>query len=158
MIKGFEHETSHLSEYEKSLVPYFVQGFEKHKGKKNSITSIAICESMTNLGYKVSEARVRKIVNFVRINHLCPVLLASNKGYWVSDDETEVKDWLESMENRIDALKYSHKQVTAELKAIQTTAKLIPQGFQTTINQNLCNCSEPHNYEGICGECGLQIN
>ena len=106
MIKGFEKQTQPLTEFELSLIPKFVDGFNQRIGKKNAITNAEIRRRfMSVLGIKLSDARIRKIVNYIRNKHLVSVLLASSKGYWVSKDEKEINDWVTTMEKRIGSMK-----------------------------------------------------
>jgi len=157
MIKGFEKETAPLSDYERSILPAFVKGFSTKVGKENAITNKQICEAMKNLGYDVNDARIRKIVNHIRANHLCPVLLASSKGYWVSNDIQEVNDWITSMDGRIEAMIATRDAVKEELKVLNKRGDVQPQGIQTVIPQSMCDCSDPYEYDGLCGECGKPL-
>jgi hypothetical protein len=157
MLKGFENETSQLSDYERSILPAFVKGFSTKMGKDNAIKNKEICAAMKSLGYDVNDARIRKIVNHIRANHLCPVLLASSKGYWVSKDVNEVSDWLESMDGRIMAMTATRNAVLEELKVLKKRGGVQPQGIQTVIPQSVCDCSKPYEYEGLCGDCGKPL-
>lgn len=115
MIKGFEDETAPLSDYEQSLVPLFIQGFASKVGKKNAITNKEICKKMKSVGHDVNDTRVRKIINYIRNNNLVSVLLASSKGYWVSKDKKEIKDWIDSMEGRISSMAVVKNAVKQQL-------------------------------------------
>ena len=115
MINGFENETAPLSDYEQSLVPLFIQGFSTKIGKSNAITNKQICKKMKNLGHDVSDTRIRKIINYIRNNNLVSVLLASSRGYWVSKDKKEIKDWIESMEGRISSMAVVKNAVKQQL-------------------------------------------
>lgn len=115
MIKGFEDETAPLSDYEQSLVPLFIQGFASKVGKKNAITNKEICKKMKSVGHDINDTRVRKIINYIRNNNLVSVLLASSKGYWVSKDKKEIKDWIDSMEGRISSMAVVKNAVKQQL-------------------------------------------
>ena len=115
MIKGFEDETAPLSDYEQSLVPLFIQGFASKVGKKHAITNKEICKKMKSVGHDINDTRVRKIINYIRNNNLVSVLLASSKGYWVSKDKKEIKDWIDSMEGRISSMAVVKNAVKQQL-------------------------------------------
>ena len=112
---------------------------------------------MKKLGYDVNDARIRKIVNHIRAHHLCPVLLANSKGYWVSSNAKEVSEWLESMEGRISAMQATKDAVLNELSVLTKRGGVQTQGMQTVIPQSMCDCDSPYEYEGLCGECGKPI-
>ncbi len=137
MLKGFEKQTHALNEYEmNTLLPLMVSGFKTKVGKSNAVTNKHICSSLAEQGYDVNEPRVRKIVSFIRMNHLVPLLIATSKGYWVSTDAQEIKDWVETMNGRIDALQASRDAVISELKLMEDSKSIRPQGIQVVIPNN----------------------
>ena len=121
MINGFEKETAPLSDYEQSLVPLFVQGFYTKVGKANAITNKQICKKMKALGHDVNDTRIRKIVNHIRNKNLVPFLLASSKGYWVSNDRKEIVEWIQSMEGRISSMAVVKNAVKSQLQHLDST-------------------------------------
>lgn len=105
MIPTFENQTHKLTEYEYNVImPILVVGLKKKLGKSKAVTNPKICNSLKQKGYKVSEPRIRKIIYFIRQYNLVPMLIASSKGYWVTNDVNEIKDWLESLKSRIKAM------------------------------------------------------
>lgn len=106
MIKGFEDVTSPLSEYEeKTLLPVFIRGLITKVGKDNSITNSAIVKAMKQGGYKISDTRVRKIINHIRINGLVQGLIATSDGYYIATSEKELADYEESLLGRENAIR-----------------------------------------------------
>ena len=67
MINGFQEQTEPLTEYEETqLLPQIVRGLSLKVGKNNAVTNTAIVRGMkANLNLKVSEPRVRKIINHI---------------------------------------------------------------------------------------------
>ena len=106
MIEGFSKQTHNLTDYEKNtLLPIMCKCFEKHIGKENAVTNATICEKMNAKGYeKVSEARVRKIINYIRTKNLVPRLMASGSGYYITNNPDELKDYIESLIGRKEAI------------------------------------------------------
>jgi hypothetical protein len=105
MINGFEEQTEALSKYERDiLLPMFIKALSKKIGKNNSVTASKMTEGLQkNYGIKVDGPRIRKIINHIRNNSLVPGLIATNSGYWVSEDPEEIKAWILGMEQRIGA-------------------------------------------------------
>lgn len=106
MIQGFEEETKPLTDYEmRYLLPKVVCGMNNHCGKSRAITGKSICEALTKKGLKIDGARLRKIMNHIRNNALVGgVLVANNRGYYVSDDVNAIAKYIKSLEGRAMAM------------------------------------------------------
>ena len=106
MLKGFENETAQLSEYEeKTLLPIVVRGLATKHGKGNAVKNTYICQRLRASGYDITEARLRKLVNHIRINGLVPCLIATSAGYYVSHDAQEIEDYIETLYGRESAIR-----------------------------------------------------
>jgi hypothetical protein len=102
MITGFEDITYELTKYEREvLLPLFVRGLKTKVGKHNSVTSSTISTTLKGQGYKVSGPRIRKIVNYIRVHRLIKNLIATSKGYYISEDPEEIEKYVESLRQRI---------------------------------------------------------
>jgi hypothetical protein len=99
MINGFSEQTHELTEYELSIVPVFVKGFATKIGKSNAVTNKEIVAKLKPQ-YKVSDARVRKIVNYIRNECLLPGLIASSHGYYLTTDPVELETYIQSLAQR----------------------------------------------------------
>lgn len=105
MITGFKRLTEELNDYERTeLLPMMVRCLKRHVGKENVITNAEMCARMGEHGYKIGAARLRKIVNNIRVNGLVPCLVATGNGYYVSTDVDEVIDYIDSLMGRIAAI------------------------------------------------------
>jgi hypothetical protein len=98
---SFPEYTAKLSDYEKyTLLPIIVRGLETKIGQDNAITNPQMVKAMKAAGYKITEPRIRKLVNHIRINGLIINLIASSKGYYISHDIEERRKWAEGMRER----------------------------------------------------------
>lgn len=105
MIKGFSEETAPLSEKELTLLPVFIHSLRKHIGKDKAVTSTAIASGLKNAGYgNVSGARIRKIINHIRTNHLVQCLVSSSNGYYICNSAEEIQSYIESLEERCSSI------------------------------------------------------
>ena len=119
MLKGFEEQTTELTEYElKNIVPILIQGFYTKIGKEKAVTNSFICENVNQnfaLKQPLTEPRVRKCINYIRTKNLIPFLIATSKGYYVATTRQELIDWRDSIQGRINSiqevLNYAQKQV-----------------------------------------------
>ena len=107
MIQGFQEQTEPLTEYEETtLLPQLIRGLRTKIGKDRSVTNKAIIEGMNkNLGLKITDARVRKLINHIRTNDLVPCLIATSNGYYIAESEQELKDYEESLLGREEAIR-----------------------------------------------------
>jgi hypothetical protein len=104
MVTNFENITTELTDYEMSIVPAIISGFKRYS-KENPIKSADIVERFNNYnGSKIlNDARLRKIVNFIRANGLLP-LIATSSGYYVSTDKEEIEKQIKSLIQRSNAI------------------------------------------------------
>jgi len=100
MIKNFEHITRHLNRNEANLIPVILSGMEAHRGKNNAITGREIVSKVPAL----TEPRLRKLVNLIRQHGILPIIATSN-GYYTADCEQDVIDQIQSLQDRIDAIR-----------------------------------------------------
>lgn len=107
MIQGFSEQTEPLTEYEEqTLLPQLVRGLQTKIGKAMSVTNKAIIDGMNrNLGLKITDARVRKLINHIRVHDLVPCLIATSQGYYVAESEQELKEYEESLLGREAAIR-----------------------------------------------------
>ena len=104
MITNFEGFTYELTEYERKILqPRIVKGLSVRIGKDKAITNSAMCKALSDKGYDISEPRLRKIIHSIRIQGLIPLLLSTSKGYFVADNDEQIKNWCESMQQRINS-------------------------------------------------------
>jgi|TARA_Y100001973_G_C5171926_1_gene319620 predicted GTPase len=91
MITNFEQITESLNDYERNvLVPTLILGLKSKIGKENVISNRIICKKMQEAGYKVSSVKIRKMINYIRVTGLLPMLCSNSKGYFVGNvDDTE---------------------------------------------------------------------
>ena len=116
MIGGFEDQTQPLTDYEREvLLPIIILGLKTKIGEDNAINSKVIERKLKEKGYNISGARLRKIINHIRINGLIHCLMASSKGYWIENDKEKVKTYINSLEQRADAIQNVANSLKAQL-------------------------------------------
>ncbi len=104
MIKGFKKETQKLTDYELTLVPLLVLGLKTKIGKINAIKNKEMVAALKDLGHKVNEARIRKLIHYIRVNKLVKNIIATSKGYYIATTEKEINDFVESLQQRINSI------------------------------------------------------
>lgn len=106
MINGFEKETHDLSQYEISvLVPQVVEILKNKIGKQNSITNDKIREIINQHKVILTNSRLRQIIHYIRIKGLVKCLLATNKGYYISNDVEEFMSYMDSLAQRENSIR-----------------------------------------------------
>lgn len=112
MITNFDSHTQELNEYEeKTLQPIVIRGLSTKLGKSSAITNKKICATLTEKGYEISDTRLRKIIHNIRANDLVPLLIATSKGYYVSSDEKEIRDYVQSLSERINSINFIKQSI-----------------------------------------------
>lgn len=102
MIPDFEAETEELTKYEMTLVPLFVRGLRDKQGKENTVSSSQIIERMAK--HKLNPARVRKIINYIRVKGLVKNLVACAKGYYIETDVEKIRKYVKGLRARAAAI------------------------------------------------------
>ena len=124
MIKNFEHVTATLNQDEKKLVPIIVKRFIDRQGKQNIVTNQQIIEGIKkNFGIELSQPRVRKIIQHIRLNNLLTGLIATQSGYYYTTNENQIREWIESMKQREAAIRASYQIAEQHLKLMREQAQ-----------------------------------
>ena len=120
MITTFETQTKPLNEYEReTLLPIMVRCLAKHIGKSCAISNAQMCEKIALYGYQIGEVRVRKIINHIRNNGLVECLIATGKGYYVTESIQEMEAYIESVKNREDAIQTMRESMELQLSKMK---------------------------------------
>lgn len=107
MITNFETQTHELTKEELILVSPFVNGLKSKIGKDNAITNKQMREAFKNSEkwkhINIHDARIRKIINFIRTEGLVKRLCASSSGYYIAENDQEFREYLQSLQERINS-------------------------------------------------------
>ena len=120
MIATFETQTKPLNEYEREkLLPIMVKCLARHIGKNRAISNSQMCAKMAVYGYQIGETRVRKLINHIRNNYLVERLIASGKGYYVTESTEEMETYIKSVKNREDAIRAMRMSMEEQLSKMR---------------------------------------
>lgn len=129
MINGFPEETADLNADELALVPGFVASLSKRIGKEKSVRASDITSIYAQkFNEAIDGARVRKIINYIRVRRLVPNLVGTAKGYHVEADPQEIKTYVEGLIQRANAIlsvANSYSETTEKLYKIQEHNKTL---------------------------------
>lgn len=120
MIQGFETYTAELTAHEQEhILPLLVRGLSLRHGQDNAISNKEIV-SRLNARYHLglTNARVRKIINHIRVNDLLPGLIATSRGYYIATSEKEITDYEESLLGRENAIRAVRLSMQRQRKAM----------------------------------------
>lgn len=119
MLKGFEEQTEPLNEYEEGiLLPVILIGLTNKIGKRNAVTNSHICRKLKGSGYQISEPRLRKIINHIRIRGLVVGLVATSDGYYIAENREQMNNYLESLRGRENAIKAVRIAIEKQMEAM----------------------------------------
>ena len=116
MINGFQIQTEPLNDYERNtLLPVICTGLRNKVGEAKAITNAAITKAMKGAGYILTEARLRKIINHIRVNGLVKRLIATSKGYYIATTRQEMEQYIESLKGREMAIRQVRESMERQL-------------------------------------------
>jgi hypothetical protein len=119
MVINFEEITHELTPDEEfKIVPIIVNRFKSTQGKEKIVTNKKMIEGIHKMcGFKTSEPRIRKMIQFIRDKNLLNDLeiLATSQGYYSTDDNNEIVTWIKSMRNKINAMTKTADEVEYRL-------------------------------------------
>lgn len=106
MLNNFEDITHELTAEEKNtILPIIVNGLNLCIGKSKAYTNKQIVDAVKGkYNIKLNGPRLRKLIQYIRINDLVPLLVATSKGYYVSEDKEEIRDYIHSLEQRLHSI------------------------------------------------------
>jgi hypothetical protein len=105
MITGFENYTRDLTDYENDeLLPIIVQGMKKKIGSANAIKNGTAIASLKKKGYKISDARFRKLMHIIRVSGMIEGIVATSNGYYIAQTEEEWSSYMKSITERIERI------------------------------------------------------
>jgi len=123
MIKGFNSETAPLTKYEENvLLPLVLRGLKTKIGKENAVTNRTIVQRLNIAGYTVTEPRIRKLINHIRMTDLLPGLIATSGGYFLATSEAELLDYEQSLIGREDAIKQVRLAIARQRRILYNDA------------------------------------
>ena len=107
MIKNFEEYTVELKPFEEIIAEKIASKISKNIGKKNAVTNKRIIETFAQFNIKLNEAKVRKMIQFIRQEGLCPNLCATSSGYFCAETEEELEDYIEGLQQRLNSIAFT---------------------------------------------------
>jgi len=110
MLPGFEDITIDLKPAEQTFVKEFmVAALSVRIGQNMAITNKKMRFKLFEYtGVKISDAKIRKYVQYIRIHNLVPKLVSTSKGYFVAREGTEEwEKWKSSMHKRAREILYT---------------------------------------------------
>jgi arginine repressor len=117
MIINFEEHTHELNGYEeRTLLPLLIKGLKTKVGKDKAVTNKQICKALTESGYKINDTRIRKMIQYIRVNDLVPLLIATSKGYYLATEEEQVEKYIRSLSERLSAISKTRDALIRQLK------------------------------------------
>ncbi|RYG33497.1 MAG: hypothetical protein EOO01_33155 [Chitinophagaceae bacterium] len=128
----FQNITEELTQLEKeTLVPMLVDTLSFTHSKNRHIGK-HICAWFNASGHKVSEVRLRKMINYIRVLNVQQgvefnlggkVVIGAGNGYFVTDEIEIVKDQIDSLQGRVDSMKAVIDSLKAQLENLKYRSK-----------------------------------
>ena len=102
MLTNFERLTQDITEKERTeTLPLVVQLLRGKVGKDKAIKNKQLIKKLIyRYGIKISEVKIRKIIHIIHTEGLIKRLMATSKGYFVTNDIEEYRKYIESRQQR----------------------------------------------------------
>lgn len=108
MIEGFEEFTQDIKDSEIETINLVARGFNARIGKEKAITNTALRALMyENTRISISDAKLRRYVQYIRVFNLCPMLCSGQKGYWIAKDSEEYIQYREAFASRVRSMEFT---------------------------------------------------
>lgn len=104
MVIGFEDLTAHLSEDEIKVAEALAEKLATLKGPEQAMNNRQLRDYLWSIGVYTSAVRMRRMINYIRINSLVRNLVASSRGYYVAEKWEEVERYVSSLRQRASAI------------------------------------------------------
>ncbi len=103
LIKGFEYITRKISEKEYKALEFLTSHLRAtlKPGEENAVTNNKMQKVLKRAGFKVSSARVRQLIHFIRAFGIIEPLISTSKGYFLARSIEQLEKYIESLEQRI---------------------------------------------------------
>ena len=106
MINGFEEYTNDLNVPEVKAMVIIAETISKKIGIENAVTNNEIIKGLkNNRDISLTPARVRKIINHIRLKKIVKRLVASKKGYYIENDNSKLAEYVEGLMHRSNSIK-----------------------------------------------------
>lgn len=119
MINGFEKETASLNEYERNTLLPIIASWLIETNSSEPIVNRVATQWLRDRGYECTEARFRKVVSTIRLENIVSNVIATSKGYYVSDDAGEIAEYITSLRERAGSINAIADALTKQGKAVE---------------------------------------
>ena len=104
MVIGFEEYTAALSENEVVMAEWLATQLSEYVGKTKAVSNYRLRWMLFEKFGNLTAAKVRKLINHIRINCLVRNLIAGNTGYYVATSQEEVETYVLSLRQRASSI------------------------------------------------------
>ena len=108
MIPGFEEFTQDVKQEELEEINLIALGLSRRIGIANAITNTDMRERLyLHSGINITDAKLRRYIQYIRAYRLVSMLCASKKGYYVAKDKEEFIKYRENFRSRIRSMQFT---------------------------------------------------
>jgi hypothetical protein len=117
MIANFEELTYQITENEKRCAKFIEAVLRKYNKfyTNKQLRKLIFERSGNEPEFELADSRIRVIMNYLR-RTTAPNIIASSNGYKITEDIDELNKYLESLYDRIDAIKVIADQTSFYVK------------------------------------------
>lgn len=124
MIRNFEEYTHNMTMAEKKyILPQIIRILSLAIGKEKAITNNQIIENIIlpsineyPESLNLNMSRIRHIIHVLRVSDMIPFLVASSKGYYISNNKDEIETYIKSIDDRLKSIYQIRKALRRQTK------------------------------------------
>lgn len=107
MITNFEEYTENFSKELLDHVEIIIENVKNKVGKKKAITSATLRSILYDRGYGITEPNFRRCVQYIRATKSIQWLCASQRGYYVAENEEQWIQYRVAFRSRITSMQFT---------------------------------------------------
>lgn len=121
MLTLFKNITQEMTILEKDTRVQMLIALLKDSHEQNRITGGQVCIWFKAQGHNVSEVRLRKMINYIRVkNMMAPaVVIGAGNGYFITTDTNLIEQQIESIQGRMDSMNAFIDTMKAQLQTLK---------------------------------------
>ncbi len=104
MINAFEGQTEKLTIEQITIAELIAFDLMERVGSESAIKSCEMVTKLKSLGIPIDDILLRKMINYIRRKKLVKNLIATSSGYYVENDHSKIKKYMDSLTQRATAI------------------------------------------------------
>ena len=89
-------------------------------GKEKAVKMGYAIKKLKEAGYKISDARFRKVMHVIRVSGMVEGIVATSKGYYISTTTNDFESYIKSLKERIEKIEALKESIINQYEKFKT--------------------------------------